>query len=204
MIYYDDRWRGPHGIGRFSAALLERLPGMPLRISGNPAGPLDSLKVALVLRTLPRGSVFFSPGYNAPLFSKIPFVFTLHDLNHIDRTENTSFLKRLYYRLILKRACKQAACVLTVSEYSRRRIVEWSGVPEDRVLTVGNGVDPSFSAGGRRYAPGYPYLLCMGNRRLHKNELRVIEALSVAEMPREMRLVFSGPPTEWLISLAAE
>jgi len=42
-------------------------------------------------------------GYNAPIFPFRPFVFTIHDLNHLDRIENTSILKRLYYRLVIRR-----------------------------------------------------------------------------------------------------
>ena len=192
MLYYDPRWRGKHGIGRFASAVLEKLQGEPLRLTGSPAAPLDLFRLSFALNQVHPGSVFFSPGYNAPLFSRVPFIFTLHDLNHIDRPENSSPLKRLYYFLVLKRACRRAAYVLTVSNYSKSRIVEWSGLPVDRVVNVGNGVDAAFQPGVDPYLPGYPYLLCVGNRKLHKNEFRVVTGFSQSRVPPEMRLIFSG------------
>jgi glycosyltransferase involved in cell wall biosynthesis len=200
MVYYDPRWRGTYGIGRFSSAVLKRIPGEPLQIAGHPASPLDPLRLSLALSSCPRDTVFFSPGFNAPFFSRSPFVFTVHDLNHIDRPENSSAAKRLYYSLILKRACRQAAHVLTVSDFSRTRIAEWSGLPLERVTNVGNGVDRAFNSGVEHYTPGYPYLFCVGNRKLHKNELRTIEAFSAANVPQQMRLIFSGNPTAELVA----
>ena len=195
MVYYDPRWHGTHGIGRFSSAVLKRVPGEPLQVVGNPASPLDPLRLSMALGRVPRDTVFFTPGYNTPLFSRVPFVFTLHDLNHIDRPENSSASKRLYYSTILKRACRQAAHVLTVSNYSRTRIAEWSGLPVERVTNVGNGVDVAFNPGVEPYTPGYSYLFCVGNRKLHKNEFRVVEAFAAADVPEGVKLIFSGSPT---------
>lgn len=199
MVCYDPRWQGSHGIGRFSSAVLKRIPCEPLKVAGNPASPLDPLRLALALSGVPRDTVFFSPGYNTPLFSRVPFVFTLHDLNHIDRPENSSALKRLYYSTILKKACHRANHVLTVSNYSRTRIADWSGLPVERVTNVGNGVDTAFNPAVEPYTPGYPYLFCVGNRRLHKNEFRVVEAFAAADMPEGMRLILSGNPTAELV-----
>lgn len=199
MICFDPRWSGPHGIGRFSAAVLGRITGEPLRIRGNPASALDSLVLAKALASYAKGSVFFSPGYNSPLFSRIPFVFTVHDLNHIDREENSNLAKKLYYATLLKSACRRAYCVLTVSDYSRNRILEWSGVPSGHVVNVGNGVDSAFHPGVQPFEPGYPYLFCVGNRKLHKNESRVVKAFALAKTPREVKLMFSGSATAELI-----
>jgi glycosyltransferase involved in cell wall biosynthesis len=195
MVYYDPRWRGAYGIGRFSSAVLRRLPGKPLQVKGDPAAPLDSLYLSFALRHLPRDSVFFSPGFNAPLSSRIPFVFTLHDLNHFDRAENSNAAKRIYYSLVLKRACRRASYVLTVSDYSKSRIMEWSRLPADQVVNVGNGVDAAFNPSVEPYLPGYPYLLCISNRKLHKNEFRVVDAFAQADIPQGIRLIFSGNQT---------
>ncbi|MEY5024511.1 MAG: hypothetical protein RLZZ244_39, partial [Verrucomicrobiota bacterium] len=31
-VFFDDRWIGAHGIGRFAAMLAERLPLLPLQL----------------------------------------------------------------------------------------------------------------------------------------------------------------------------
>jgi hypothetical protein len=52
----------------------------------------DPIKTALRL-IKKKNSVVFFPGFLPPLFSLEPYVFTIHDLNHLDRQDNSSFLK---------------------------------------------------------------------------------------------------------------
>lgn len=193
MVFFDPRWTGDNGIGVFARHVGECLDLPSLPIGGVPTEPLDPLRQALVMSfRVPRGGAVFNPGYTPLLFPVRPFVFTVHDLNHIDRPENSSPLKRLYYSLVMRPALRRAFRVLTVSEFSKRRIVEWARVAAERVVVVGNGVDASFSPDGARYAPGYRYLLCVGNRKSHKNELRALEAFAQAEIDRDIRLLFTG------------
>lgn len=199
-VYFDSRWIGAHGIGRFAGALRNRLDLYDLRVNGVPSSPLDPLRMYLAMVGLPRNAVIFSPGYNAPIRVVRPYVFTMHDLNHIDVRENSSVAKRLYYGLVLRRACHAARRVLTVSEFSRRRIIDWSGVSPDKVISVGNGVDSVYRSEGDLYQPGYPYLLSVSNRKPHKNEIRLIAAFSHARIDRGVRLLFTGDPAGALLS----
>jgi glycosyltransferase involved in cell wall biosynthesis len=195
MIYADQRWIGNHGIGRFARRVLNGLDYSPVPLASHPASPLDSLRLARALSNLTGNDLFFSPGYNSPLYCAAPFVFTLHDLNHIDRPENGSPLKRLYYATLMKRACQRAASIVTISEFSRRRIIDWSGVPPERVLNVGCGVDPEYRPLSDSSPLPFPYLLCVSNRKRHKNEFRTVEAFARAGLSAETRLVFTGHPT---------
>jgi glycosyltransferase involved in cell wall biosynthesis len=195
MIYADQRWIGDHGIGRFARRVLASLDYSPVPLTTRPASPLDPLRLARALRSLTRKDLFFSPGYNAPLFCASPYIFTVHDLNHVDRPENSGPAKRLYYATVLKRACRRAARILTVSEFSRRRISEWSGVPQEQVINVGCGVGPEFHPAVEPYGFSSPYLLCVSNRKRHKNELRLIAAFAQARFAAETSLVFTGEPT---------
>ncbi len=135
--------------------------------------------------------MFFSPGFNPPPLSRAPFVFTIHDLIQIRLPAVATPAKRLYYEAIVKPGCRRAARVLTVSEYSRAQIIEWSGIPEDRVVNVGNGVGPPFEPDGPRYEPGFPYILYVGNFRPHKNLGRLFEAFRNLNFP-ELRLLLVG------------
>lgn len=199
-IVADTRWAGDHGIGRYGREILHRLAHVPLRVGGRPMDPLDPIRLSVALREQGRGRIFFSPGYNGPLYATEPYVFSIHDLNHIDRTENANKLKSLYYAAFMRPACRRADVVFTVSEFSRQRIVEWAGVPEDRVVIVGNGVNPAFCPEGPRHIRDRPYFLCVSNRRLHKNEPRVVAALAGAAVD-DAGLVFSGFPTPQLQAL---
>ncbi len=93
-VLADGRWRGPHGIGRFAAEVLARLPGVSLLEGGRSLflSPLDPLWSASAIRKL-RPRVYFTPGFNPPLFSSAPFVLTLHDLIHHIRRWSSNTVK---------------------------------------------------------------------------------------------------------------
>lgn len=201
-VLVDTSWSGYGGIGRFSSEVNNRiLYSGRFRLSGNPASPLVAFKLS---RFVSRGSFAFLPGYIPPLFPAGRYVFTIHDLNHIDRPENSSFLKKLFYRFVVKRGCKKAYKVLTVSEFSRNRIVDWSGVSPDKVVNVGNGVDESFNSSVEPYDLGTPYYLCVGNRKAHKNEARVVKAFAQSDIDKDIYLVFTGAPEPSLETLIQE
>lgn len=195
MIYADQRWIGNHGIGRFAKHVLGSLEYRPVPLKSNPAAPLDSWFLSRSLRKSNPDDLFFSPGYNTPLFCPSPFVFTIHDLGHIYCPENSSPVIRLYYASIMKRACHRAAKILTVSEFTRTQIVAWSGVSPGKVFNVGCGVDTAYQPDGGRYELPFSYLLCVSNRKRHKNECRVLEAFATADIDRRMHLVFTASPT---------
>ena len=195
MIYADQRWIGNHGIGRFARHVLAGFDYRPVALTSHPAAPLDAWHLASALSKLTRNDLFFSPGYNSPLFSPSPFVFTIHDLSHIHCPENSNPLIRLYYATVMKRACKRARSILTVSEFTRMQILEWSGVSAEKVFNVGCGVDPSYQPAENSYGLQFPYLLCVSNRKRHKNEFRVVEAFARASLATGMHLVFTGNPT---------
>jgi glycosyltransferase involved in cell wall biosynthesis len=192
MIYADPRRIGDHGIGRFAREVLSRLDYRPIAIKTNPSAPFDPVLLTYALRNLKAGDVFFNPGYNPPLSCPAPFIFTLHDLNHIESSTTDSPMRRLYYAAFVKRACYRAAYVVTVSEFSRQRILEWSKVSPEKVLNVGNGVGAEFTADGPSDLLPFPYILCVSNRKPHKNEIRQVEAFARSGLDNRIRLVFTG------------
>lgn len=191
-ILFDARWIGNHGIGRFAGELQKLIPGMtPFQSSRRPWHPFDSVFVGVALwRKRPK--LYFSPGCIPPVGWPGPFIFTLHDLHHLNVPEDSSPAKRAYYQYVIRPACHKAAFVLTVSEYSKGEICTWAGIPEGKVINVGNGVGPPFSPFGKKYEPGYPYLLYVGSRKPHKNLRRLLEAFRLSGVSKDMRLVLSG------------
>jgi glycosyltransferase involved in cell wall biosynthesis len=198
VIYADQRWIGNHGIGRFARNVLPAIHYSPIALGGRPAAPLDTWRLSRALRHLKPDDLFFSPGYNAPLFCPSPFIFTIHDLSHIYCAENSSPLIRLYYATVAKRARHRAAAVLTVSEFTRSQILEWSEISSDKVINVSCGVEASYQPEGDRYALPFPYLLCVSNRKLHKNEFRLVTAFARSRVS-DVHLVFTGEPSSGIM-----
>lgn len=195
-ILFDETWAGAGGIGRFAEEVASRISyDYGFKLSGSPASPLSALKLSLEIG---KNDIAILPGYIPPLMCRGKFLFTIHDLNHIDRPENTSILKKFFYRYVIRRGCNDAYKVLTVSEFSRQKIIEWSGVDSDKVVCVGNGVGSNFNAEVEPFDAGSPYYLSVGNRKLHKNEFRILESFFQANIDQKIVLAFTGSPSSEL------
>ncbi len=190
-IYIDDRWGKTGGIGTFSEELNKITQYESAGFKGAPFSPLDTFKTSAKLIKKTKGLYFF-PGYIPPLISRCPFVFTIHDLNHLDRPENSNLFKRFFYNTVILRGCRKASFVFTVSEFSKERIIEWSGIDADKVINVGNGVSDIFTRHGDVKKFDFDYFLCVGNRKTHKNDIRVLEAFSKAKISKNMKMIFTG------------
>ncbi|SSK98838.1 glycosyltransferase family 4 protein [Klebsiella pneumoniae] len=190
-IYIDTRWKNAGGIGTFFEGVNNINQYTPLPFSGSPASPIDTFRMAFQLRNIKKGVVFL-PGYISPFKTRLPYAVTVHDLNHLERPENSSPLKIAYYNTFLKRGCLHAEYVFTVSEFSRKRIIEWAGIEPSKVVNVGNGVSPKFQPEGERINLGYEYILCVSNRKGHKNEFGTLEAFKHADIDESIKLVFTG------------
>ena len=202
QIAFDQRWIGEHGIGRFAREVASRLNfyhGVPLKTS--PVHPADCLFLSILLAR--RGRIFFySPGYNVPLYAPGGFAVTIHDLNHLDCRDNSTVLKRSYYRMVLRPACRQAVLVFTVSEFSRQRILDWSGIDSNRVVSVGNGVSEAFSPVGSRVKMDRPFFLMVSNRKGHKNETGALSGFAISGCCEDFLFVFTGKPSPTLLNQA--
>ena len=194
VLLADYRWIGPHGIGRFACALRDHLPMLhPLPRLWPLLHPLDPVVLSGILRYL-RPQVYFSPGFNPPVSSPVPYVFTIHDLVHMHVPAESGLAKQMYYRLVVRPAAHRAHRVLTVSTYSQQEILEWAGLPVERVVVVGNGVGPAFCPEGQCHTPGYPYVFYVGNRKPHKNLVRLLQGFARSSLKKDVRLVLAGTP----------
>jgi len=151
--------------------------------------------------TLPRllrrlGGRLVHTQYALPLRPPCPGVVTVHDVSFARSRELMGRKDRLVFRAVVPRAVRRAARVLTVSERSKRDVVELYGVASEKVVVTPNGVDPAFhpSRGDRSNEPSYnlsqgSYALAVGAIQSRKNHLAALGAASEAGM----QLVVVGP-----------
>lgn len=142
--------------------------------------------------------------YALPLRPPCPCVVTVHDASFAREPELMSRKDRLVFRRVVPRAVRRAARVLTVSERTKRDLVELWGVAADRIVVTPNGVDPVF----RPSQPGDPgpsnsllqsrYVLAVGAIQTRKNQLAAFDAADAVGFP----LVVAGPEKDR--ALAAE
>lgn len=202
-LWIDTRWLGPTGIGRFTHELLARLEGWkPLPGGLRRLHPLEPMWLS---RQIARGrpAAYFSPGFNPPAVSRCPLLFTLHDLIHLRVRSEATLKFRLYYEAVVRPAAWRAERILTVSEFSRRDILTWTGLPAERVVVVGNGVGAEFGPIGRAHRHRRGYVLCVSNAFPHKNLPRLLEAFARTRAHHELDLVIVGPRDPSLLALRA-
>ncbi len=191
-LLVDDRWIGTHGIGRFAAEVIPRLPqyfSMPAWIS--PTSPIDPFWTSFQIKRM-RPDVYFSPGFNAPAKSRSPFIFTIHDLIHLHMDGESSVAKRRYYEWIVRPAIHKAYRVVTVSNFSKGEILEWAGVEPEKVLVAYPGAGSAFTPDGPCHREDRPYVLYVGNRKPHKNIGRMMRAFSATGLAPDVLLLLSG------------
>jgi len=132
------------------------------------------------------GAALVHTQYALPVRSPCPTIVTIHDLSFERDATLMSRWHRRVFRLVVPRAARGAARVLTVSERSKRDIVELYGVPAERIAVTPNGVDPVFMPGeqGTR-----DYVLAVGAIQRRKNQVAALAAAQAVGLP----LVVVGP-----------
>jgi glycosyltransferase involved in cell wall biosynthesis len=115
-------------------------------------------------------------------------VVTIHDLSFERDPSAMGRIDRLTFKLVVPRAARRADHVLTVSERTKRDVVELYGVPPEKVTVTPNAVDPAFTPGGTHGA----YLLFVGAIQRRKDPLAALAAAHAVGLP----LVVAGPEKE--------
>jgi glycosyltransferase involved in cell wall biosynthesis len=191
------------------AGLLRELAGAPgLRLAAVtrrpelvPGGiePLELPARSQVLRMaarLPRLLRRLRPAlahfqHSLPLTCPCPAVVTAHDLSFERDPSLMSLRDRVIFRTVVPRSARRAARVLAVSERTKRDLIEFYDLPEDKIVVTPNGVDPAFSPDGPG-ADGEPYALFVGALQPRKDPQVAIEALALLGED-DLRLVLVGP-----------
>jgi glycosyltransferase involved in cell wall biosynthesis len=125
--------------------------------------------------------VFFAPAYTAPLRLEVPTVVTIHDVSYVAHPEWFRLTEGARRRWLTRAAAARARTILTVSEFSKREIVERLGVSESKVRVVPQGIDRPAPPAERSANGADPRILYVGsifNRRRIPDLIRAVAALS--------------------------
>jgi glycosyltransferase involved in cell wall biosynthesis len=153
-----------------------------------------------LLSTLARDhvDVFFAPGYTAPLLARLPLVVAIHDVSFAAHPEWFSAREGLRRRFISRRAAAVARAVTTLSEFSKRELIEVLGVVPEKIHIIRPGVQsPKSSLAGRtnevrrgRLEPRVLYVGSIFNRRRVPDLVRAFAR--VAQRHPDVRLDLVG------------
>ncbi len=143
------------------------------------------------------------PATLGPVRGRLPTIVTIHDLSVLHAPDNFRPWFRNYARVVIPRVARRAARVITVSEMTRRDVMEHLGLTEERVVTVPNGVGPNLQPSAITEAEPETtqnqlparYVLSVGTLEPRKNLVRLFQAVRLlAERPatRDIVLLHAG------------
>lgn len=148
--------------------------------------------------------------YTAPPRSPCPVVVTIHDLSFEHLPETFNRRSRAQLRLTVRRTARNAAQILTLSQFSRRDIIQTYNIDSERVSVTPAAAPPHFAPVEdetelRRIRGTYrierDYILALGSIQPRKNLVRLIKAYSSLSQDRALgnlpQLVLAGK-TGWL------
>ncbi len=131
-------------------------------------------------------------------------VVTIHDLIFIHTPQYYHWIDRQIYNYKFRRACRLADRVIAVSQYTKREIMHYYGIAEDKIDVVYQGCDTVFAQPieasrltevKARYALPEEYALFVGSIEERKNLLLLVKALRKAE--RKFHIVAVGRSTAY-------
>lgn len=135
---------------------------------------------------------------------RIGTVVTIHDLAFIHHPEFYNSIDRVLYRQKYGASARTADHVIAVSEFTRRDIIDFFGVEEERVSVIYQGCSPRFAqmrpeqiafVRGHYQLPER-YLLFVGSIEERKN-LRLVVRAMAALRDRDLHLVAVGRRTPY-------
>jgi glycosyltransferase involved in cell wall biosynthesis len=127
-----------------------------------------------------RLDVFFAPAYTAPIRLTVATVVAIHDLSYIAHPEWFPLREGIRRRWLTRASARRAHAIVTLSEFSKREILDRLPVHESNVHVVRIGIEPP-AAPGTGTVDGQPRILYVGsifNRRRVVDLIRGTAALA--------------------------
>ena len=150
-----------------------------------PHTPLIRIPVTLAAELRKRPVDVLHVQFTAPPFSPCPVVVSVHDLSfeHLPQTFNRR--SRTQLRLTVRHSVKRAARILTLSEHTRRDMIETYGTSPERITAIPIAA-PSYFGRVREerelqrvrhiYGIEGDYILCVSSIQPRKNLPRLVRA----------------------------
>lgn len=131
--------------------------------------------------------LYHFPHYNVPIKLVKKSIVVIHDLIHLDSEEFQKFYYRIYTRTLIKQILKKAKAIITVSEYTKKRLLEqFPNYKEENIYVNHNGINQNIFYPAsqkkiqifiKKYQLPKKFLLSVGIGKKHKNLDGLLSAL---------------------------
>lgn len=142
---------------------------------------------------------FWSPCDIMPsrLSKNIYQVLSIHDLTHIFYPQTMANYNRLIHRIFFTSSMRNANHIITMSEHTKKSIVEHFNIVPTKISVIYEGVDEKFKPLDKmeakkilqRYSIERPYLLSVGTLEPKKNYTRLLKAYNAVKTDLDLIIV---------------
>lgn len=154
-------------------------------------------QLALSLEMLWRApDVLFVPAHTVPIIHPKKTVVTIHGLEYEFCPGAYSLWERIYMHYSIKFSCRVASTVICVSENTKRDVMAFYRVMEEKIAVISEGYEQTRSMNqeaGNMSEKKKPYLLFIGRLEERKNIVRIVEAFELLkekyQIPHKLVLV---------------
>lgn len=153
--------------------------------------------VSIPLKALKdKPDLIFSPGFSPAIISPAPRVVRVHDLIGLRFPGNQKGFSKVYWSRWMPNAIKKARRIAANSEFTKREIMAFLGIPENRITVVRNSVSSDFRPTERltresvrkKFGLEHPYFISVGTLEPRKNIIRLLRAYE--QLRRNKKPVF--------------
>jgi len=155
--------------------------------------------------------IYHTPSFIMPFVKKKKYVMTIHDLIHIKRPEDYTFLHKMYYEFIVKKNAINSSKIITDSKHSKKDLEAWLGTKNIVYIPLSHSNDffPSLGIIDLYYQYQIDidnYFIYVGNNKKHKNINTLLKVYSKIkeEYPSYWDLVLVTERTKELVNLCYE
>ena len=186
LFYYA--WFYSHKLRQRPLGEYEKAVNLAKKYLPRPYLVTHSLKTAIFNYTLAkeRPDIFIQPNYiSFPTPFDIPTITFVHDLSHIRFKEYHPKERVEYFERFLPRSIQKSAKIVTISEFTKKELMDLELCEPQKIEVIYNGVDEKFrptskekfAPTGKKYGVEYRgYFLFVGTLEPRKNLKTLLEA----------------------------
>jgi len=179
------------GMRTYIEELVLRLPRVAPEFSyhvydrGENLSPLEQITLPLAMRRDGVDVAHFMSQY-VPLFAGGRYCITIHDLIHLRFPQYFKASIDPYYRYVVRRACRNAARIITDDPRTIEDLVNLLDVDPGKIRVVPLAPRARFFLPSAPHVRQRPYLIYAGNHRPHKDVATLLRAWS--SLPADVEL----------------
>lgn len=153
-------------------------------------------------------NILFIPAHTVPFIHPAQTIVTIHGLEYEFCPKAYSFWEKIYMRASIKKSCQWASKIISVSENTKKDLINLYKVLKDKIKVIYEGPGPSIDITSNesfkfQISNFQPYLLFIGRLEERKNIVGIIKAFEILKEKYKVshNLILAGNPNHGFVRI---